>query len=286
LFIIIYSKYLSFEERFGFFLYLFLLNSYRTIIENQFKKLYNFKMSLKEPSMYIKNIIFVISFVILSSHSLLEACTLNCSKGKVERAGVVLLKKYKSATGHMVPCILLGQDARLHYVNFPGGGCEKKDVTSVHTAMRETMEETGGLLKLPHLGMAPYIYSPHHKIQLFVYRDDNLSVRKLASSVKMACQNKRLPYAYREVNDYYAVPVQSVLDAAKEIMRYGFPQSKSLPRPGMAKAGFNHRKQPVYQLISNSGKPIQLHYAYLSAIARDYMNAKQIFERAFSCKFR
>lgn len=205
-------------------------------------------------------------FVVILINFPLAAIQLQCANGPVERAGIILVKVYPDGT----PCVLVGKDARQGYVNFPAGECDANDVYSSKAATRETREETGNGLHLSSwdIGHKPYVYSRHHKIQLFVHRDDALSVNILTKTVEAAQINPALSRAYKEVNKYYAIPVQNLLDAAKGIQNAGYPPSQQISATGLN------------AIVSKNGHPLTFESHYLAAIAQDYANTKNIFENA------
>jgi 8-oxo-dGTP pyrophosphatase MutT (NUDIX family) len=114
--------------------------------------------------------------------------------------------------------VILGhtRGSAYHY-NFQAGKCDQGDRSSTITASRELEEETGCAVKIkPHiLSQQPYIYS--HQKQLFFVRDDRLSVRQITQSCQSACNNKRLPHCYREVDHAVAVPLSDFLKLAARI---------------------------------------------------------------------
>jgi hypothetical protein len=211
----------------------------------------------------MKKIIYLLIGILISSPLL--AVQLTCGNQKpVERAGMILVKVYPDG----VPCVLVGRDKRQGYVNFPAGECDAGDGYSSVTAARETKEETGNGL---HFGSRqvsglPYVYSEHHKIQLFVHHDDNLSVNTLTAFVVAAQSNPALGRAYKEVDQYYAIPVQNLLNAAKGIINAGNPSSQNISAQGLN------------AIRSKNGHNLVFESHYIAAIAKDYAKAKNIFQ--------
>lgn len=219
----------------------------------------------------MKKITYLIGILFISFP--LSAVTLSCPKGPVERAGMILIKSYNG-----IPCVLVGKSSHVKnaiIVNFPAGGCDARDRYTTRTAARETKEETGGLLiydpmRISHM---PYIYANKH--QLFV-KPTKASVRKLTQSVQTAQINPMLSHAYKEVDQYYALPIQNLLNAAKAVNRYrvrGQINQAIIVRNGLNKV----KSMNGYDLIFESH--------YLSTIAKDYTNAKRIFEHLTGKKF-
>lgn len=217
-----------------------------------------------------------------SAHIVQEAC------GPVERAGVILLKQYDRANPAQGACILVGKDARFDYVNFPAGECDIADRYSSKTAKRELSEETAKFLKLRGIKHKPFVYSQRHMIKLYLYRNDTFKVQELSDAVKAACADKSLPREFREINDYYAVPVQTLLNAAKDVIAEGIPGTRNLERGAVAIPAclkLNAAGKAVYPMTSRSGKNVDFLYQYLAAIAVDYANVKQKLETEFGCIF-
>ncbi|MDP1723750.1 MAG: NUDIX hydrolase [Alphaproteobacteria bacterium] len=195
----------------------------------------------------------------------LFAVQLQCAKGPVERAGMILVKVYPDG----VPCVLVGKDIRQGYINFPAGECDLSDQYSFKAAARETMEETGNALHFSSKDVSEmdYIYSNRHKIELFIHRDDNLSVNILTASVAAAQSNPALGREYKEVDQYYAIPIQNLLDVAKGIQNAGYPSSQNISAQGLN------------AIKSKNGHNLVFESHYIAAIAQDYANAKNIFEK-------
>src|SRR5437870_515868 len=93
----------------------------------------------------------------------------NCQSGRVERAGVALVKRYPSSNSHLEYTVLVGIDAHktktlqlplqngrfvqqnIPYVNFFAGKCEDqkhKCQYSSQVASNELSEETGGAVQI------------------------------------------------------------------------------------------------------------------------------------------
>ncbi len=173
---------------------------------------------------------------------------------EVERAGMLLVKKY----GPKDYAILVGHDAKENFWNFPGGGCEsQKDKYTSQAAAREVKEETGGAVDIPggKVSKLSSVYSVHNKIQLFIYRDDNLSVMSLTQACQKACANKRLPRGFREVDEYRAIPVQNILAACDAIIASKF-----------SRYGQHYNN---YVVLSRNGSPTKIEHHYLDSLARD-----------------
>lgn len=209
----------------------------------------------------MKKIIYLMGILISFP---LFAVQLQCAHGPVERAGIILVKVYPDGQ----TCVLVGKDKRKGYVNFPAGECDASDHYSSVTAARETREETGNALHFSSQDVSnmDYVYSNRHKIQLFVHRDDNLSVNTLTASVVAAQSNPALGREYKEVDQYYAIPIQNLLDVAKGIQNAGYPSSQNISAQGLN------------AIRSKNGHNLVFESHYLAAIAQDYANTKNIFE--------
>ncbi|MDP3531673.1 MAG: NUDIX hydrolase [Alphaproteobacteria bacterium] len=194
----------------------------------------------------------------------LFAVQLQCAKGPVERAGMILVKVYPDG----VPCVLVGKDKRQGYVNFPAGECDAADHYSSVTAARETKEETGNALhfRSNDVSKKGYVYSNRHKIQLFV-KKTKASVTALTQSVQAAQSNPALGREYKEVSQYYAIPIQNLLNVAKGIQNAGYPSSQNISAQGLN------------AIKSKNGHNLVFESHYIAAIAQDYANAKNIFEK-------
>lgn len=200
----------------------------------------------------------------------LSAVTLSCPKGPVERAGIILIKTYQDGTPYGTPCVIVGRNAKVrnvNLVNFPAGSCERKDRYTSVTAARETYEETGASLKYDptQVSKMPYVYANRH--QLFV-KNTRASVTLLTQSVQSALRSS-LPAAYKEVSQYYAVPIQNLLNAAKAVN--GSRVNGRINQAVIVKRGLNRLK-------SGNGHNLVFDSHYLATIADDYYNAKRIFE--------
>ncbi|MDP1975191.1 MAG: NUDIX hydrolase [Alphaproteobacteria bacterium] len=208
----------------------------------------------------MKKIIYLMGILISFP---LFAVQFQCALGPVERAGMILIKDYAGT-----PCVLVGKDKRQGYVNFPAGECDLSDHYSSKAAARETMEETGNALHFSSKDVSKmdYVYSNRHKIQLFVHRDDNLSVTTLTASVVAAQSNAALGREYKEVDQYYAIPIQNLLDVAKGIINAGYPSSQNISAQGLN------------AICSKNGHNLVFESHYIAAIAQNYVNAKNIFE--------
>jgi hypothetical protein len=205
----------------------------------------------------LKNFLFIsLSILSLSSQSVFAMytndgapdrggpTTLTCKFGRVERAGVAIVKDYGPTT--VVPTlrytVLVAADAHrthttstgaiLRRVNFPAGGCEKNDQYSTVTAVEELYEETGKAIALSSTALQPrqdphyhgYAYSgdfaptnTKYKSynQLFWYRKDDASVNKIDTALAAAASNRKLSKRFKETNKAYALPLQDILDRAR-----------------------------------------------------------------------
>ena len=200
----------------------------------------------------------------LSSQTFAHRLHIHHGADSVERAGTIIVKKY----GPHDYAILVGEDRRHKFWNFPGGGVEKKDKYTSQTASRETYEETAKLLRYGgrFLAKQPYVYSSKYKTQLFVVRDDQMSIRKLNREVKKINQMKQLPHAYREISAYRAIPVKNIIQAAECIKKMNHPRGATHGCYFVVSRGNPHQKQP--------GTPVRLERHYLGVIADDLANFK------------
>jgi hypothetical protein len=171
-----------------------------------------------------------------------------CQSGRVERAGVALIKRYPSSKPNLEYTVLVGIDAHrtktihlplangrsgqqnIAYVNFFAGKCEDqkhKCQYSSQVAANELSEETGGAVKInPNIiKNLAYVYSgdfarntpAKNYIQLFFYRNDNYSVDNITAAQRRACQNLNNPRALREVRATTAIPLQELLNRVRSI---------------------------------------------------------------------
>ncbi|MDP3531674.1 MAG: NUDIX hydrolase [Alphaproteobacteria bacterium] len=219
----------------------------------------------------MKKIIYLISALISFP---LSAVTLSTPAGKpVERAGMILIKDYNGT-----PCVLVGKSKHItsaKVVNFPAGVCDAGDTYTSRTAAREAKEETGGLLtyKSSKIRNMPYVYANKH--QLFV-KKTKASVTALTQAVRAAQLNPSLGHAYKEIDQYYAIPVQNLLNAAKAVN--GSRVNGRINQAAIVRNGLNKIK-------SRNGHDLVFESHYLSTIAKDYKNAKNIFESLTGKKF-
>ena len=204
---------------------------------------------------------FLLISLCLSFISNATAATIYCHGGKdpVSRAGVILVKKY----GKNDYAILMGKDAKYDFISFPAGQVDKGEKYPAQAASRETYEETAKAVKLnaKKLSKKPHIYSKRQQIILYVVRDDSTSVRKVNKYIKKIKNNKKVARKYKEVSNYYAIPVKSLLKAAKKVKAKGYPKS------GMDKA---------YYVVSRGnpkkgkkGKKLRVEKHYLRAVAKN-----------------
>jgi hypothetical protein len=204
--------------------------------------------------------------------------TCNHGQDKVERAGIILVKKYGNNLRDY--CVLVGEDRSHKYWNFPAGGCDyhlDKDAKgrrfTTYTAARETFEETGSMVAINPKKLAgkPFIYSPRHKIQLFVWRDDKLKARSLTQACQACAHNHKLPHSRREVLQYRAIPIIDLLAAANGIHNAGYP--KEAQNPGL------------YTVYSRNGHATRLQGNYLRAIASDRAKLRAILSQICGVQF-
>lgn len=196
--------------------------------------------------------------------------------GKVARAGILLIKKYGQNPQDYA--VLVGESVQSHKNvrpgnlsawNFPGGQVDsRKDKYTTGTAQRECGEEFH--VKVPVGRKDSYLYSnfQHNAgspIQLFFVRNDRVSATVIHSRMKKALRNPKLPHDQRETYDCRALPVQKLLDAARHVIRAGFPN------PGQG--GANGRNHPCYTVISRNGLPTRIDAYYLSAVAYNLKGA-------------
>lgn len=178
-----------------------------------------------------------------------------CEDGRVERAGVAIVKDYGF---HFNPysrfAVLVGVEAeRKHVVqngqdlpygvengdilprgNFFGGGCEVEDIDSKGTAVEELYEESGRSIELSKWDLDQdnpnyfrFVYSgdfaewPHNTAeknytQLFFYRKNDASVEEITAAMKRELEGS-LPKRFRENKRAVAISLQDLLDAARTI---------------------------------------------------------------------
>jgi hypothetical protein len=194
---------------------------------------------------------FKISFLVFClSLSLISTCfaDFTCKMGRVERAGVALIKRYPRSNPDLEYTVLMGIDAQrtksvsttlpngrflnksIPHVNFFAGKChdqQPKCRYSTEVAALELKEETGGAVRLSASAIQKmsYVYSgdfskktpQKNYIQLFFYRNDNLSVNHITAAQTKACQQLNRPHAQREVRATVAIPLQAHLNRAREI---------------------------------------------------------------------
>lgn len=193
--------------------------------------------------------------------------------GKVERAGIILIKKY----GKGDYAVIVGEDKNIlkkHgklVVSFTAGGCERKDKYTTVTASRETKEETNNnvIIQSKPLTKAPSIFNISKKalnnpnaggIQLFVQRVNNVSVNKLNQDIKKGIKRQ---HGYGEMSAFYAIPLKDLMIAAKKVANAGFPHSS------------NKNPHPAYRLLTrgdgkgNNRTQVYFQGNYLRAIAKN-----------------
>lgn len=182
----------------------------------------------------------------------------------VERAGTIIIKRY----GPKDYAVLVGEDRHHKFWNFPGGGVDHKDKYTSQTAARETYEETAKVIRYSSrsLSRKPYVYSPRYKIQLFVVRDDSISIRKLNHEVKKINKQRQLPHSFREISAYRAIPLRRIIDAAECVKQTNHPRKSTHSCYFVMSRGNPKKKQP--------GDVVRLERHYLGAIAQDLANFK------------
>lgn len=203
-----------------------------------------------------------------------------CRQGtqKVERAGVILVKKY----GHnpLDFAIMVGEDHSRAHWNVPGGGVDHRldrdnqgRRLTTYTAARETMEETGGMISIHpgNLMKRPYIYAPRQKIQLYVFRDDHISTRMLTAACQTAQVNPLLPRSHKEVLQYRAIPVRELLTALDRLAAAGYPSSKQAPH--------------LYVVRSRNGHPTKLQGNYMRAMASQRHQLRAMLNQTCGIQF-
>lgn len=146
----------------------------------------------------------------------------------VERAGVVLLKKY----GENDWAILLGEKNGTmnehKSVNFPAGIAQNGETRDLRdAAIREMKEETGG----PHSPLKDvtkdqlsnrYLESTNESSKIRLYFLDVTPLRtvgkdSLTKAVNTALSDPSLSSDFKEVSGYWAVAVQDIVKAAKRV---------------------------------------------------------------------
>jgi 8-oxo-dGTP pyrophosphatase MutT (NUDIX family) len=223
-------------------------------------------------------------FVCISFCGDISAVVKKWNNMDIERAGTLLVKSYGNQLNDQT--LLLGHDHAGDYWNFPAGGVDKSDSTPLDTVSRELEEETGGSLKIASnvFGNFPYVYSGHHKILLFVKRNDSLSVTDLTKSCQKAIQNNNLSKAYKEVDKYTAIPIKNILDAAALIEKANFPSTNDIIN-GKKINGLNLKQINKYtaavEIMSRNKKSRWVEYRYVSVLAKDLTKAKKIFNQLF-----
>lgn len=150
-----------------------------------------------------------------------------------QRAGIIILKQYDDGDWAIMFGEKAGTEQDWKSVNFPAGKSDEGDGGDMlKTAVREAIEETGGpdYSPLKDLTTAD-LYSKHieadvgeSKIHLYFLNvsaagDKFKGVGKitLGEGVKSAIADTDLSGAFKEVQDYWAVPVASVIKAAKRV---------------------------------------------------------------------
>ena len=207
--------------------------------------------------MLVEKFIKSLSVALLLSLTIIGAAhsTKQCQFGRVERAGMALVKDYGAAT--TIPrlrfAVLVGAERSraangslqpstaqvkvkghmMDSVNFFGGKINKNEYTTV-AAHRELYEETAKAINIPAKSLRTgrnknyygYAYSGDfarantkgkNYIQMFFYRKDDASIKTIKVAMRAAYKNRTLPHDYREMNNCYAIPLQDILDRARAI---------------------------------------------------------------------
>lgn len=227
-----------------------------------------FKKTLK---MKIYKILLTVFFV--PTTTCLAGTVIKDPAGKVERAGVILIKKY----GKNDFAVIVGEDQSIlqnhgnHVVSFTAGGCEKNDKYTTETAARETKEETNNHVNIKPKALisAPYVYSVSQRglnnpsaggIKLFVKMANNVSVDDLNQDIKRGIKGKR---GYGEMSAFYAIPLKDLVCAAKKVANSGFSSSP------------NKTPHTNYMILTrgdgkgNNRKKVYFQENYLRAIAKN-----------------
>lgn len=192
-----------------------------------------------------------------------------CDQGEVERSGVILIKKCCGKFEHCQNSflVLIGDNTEQGFWNFPAGVCDPKaDKDTSDTAVRELCEETGAglVMRSKAFKNAPYVYGrlPNSKagVQLFILRDDTLSVEELTKSVKKAHKNDGFSDEYKEVTRYAAIHVSELIKKLQAIKDAGFPTRET--HPGL-------------YTVSTHTKKVEMNSIYMRALAYnlDYFKA-------------
>lgn len=220
-----------------------------------------------------------------------------CKSGIVERAGVALVKKYPNSQPGLEYAVLVGIDANkthpnnknILYVNFFAGKCDKTDKFSSDAAARELFEETSmavkinsSSLKSGSKGYGGYVYSGDFKpngqntkgknyIQLFFLRDDSFSVAAISKAQDTAAHNKKLPHHFKEVKATCAIPLQDLLNSARQIAAFE------------AAGNYNAAKNPALYTFQTRGdgnggnrQVVYMDKQYMRNLARDVKNFEAI----------
>lgn len=244
----------------------------------------------------------ILSLLFASTESVFASSRTNaltCQDGYVERAGVALVKYYPNTQNpDLAYGVIVGSDAgkkasgNIPYVNFFAGKCETKDKYSTTVAVRELEEETGGAIKLgPHQlrrGTGDshyygYVYSGDHAqtnthgknyIQLFFWRDDQVSAAQISQAQKAAIQNPSLPRCWKEADNSYVIPLKDLLQRARTI--------KGLESSGQ----HNEAKKDVYYVFETRGDgtganrtKVYLDPQYMRNLARDLTRFEDMCRR-------
>jgi hypothetical protein len=117
----------------------------------------------------------------------------------------------------------------------------------------------------------PYINAPRQKIQLFIHRDDNMSVTALTAACKNTRYNPALPRTYKEVVQYRVIPVPELLDALDRLAAAGYPSSQQAPH--------------LYVVHSRNGHQTTLQSNYMRAMASQRQQLRAMLSQACGVSF-
>lgn len=133
----------------------------------------------------------------------------------VSGGGALLLKSYfedhPDGRGEDL-CLLVGHERNLGYWSLPAGGAEQKDGNIAGTMRRETLEETGGVVRLS--GSEPTLYSRKFGRAFAVVADDTLGCNDLTKAVQSAIANPALGKEWKEMDRYTAISVNEIIRTA------------------------------------------------------------------------
>ncbi len=216
---------------------------------------------------------------------------LKCTFGRVERAGVALVKDFgPSKVSGLRYGVIVGADTNrtftwknqeIDYVNFFAGNCEKNDSFSTVTAVEELFEETGKAIDIPSRSFVSgkdknycgYVYSGDNAFrntpgknytQLFFYRMDKASVTNISTAMANCLKNPRLSQRFKENKNACVLSLDDLFKRARHIHNLEVSGKQA-----QARSDENYIFQTRGNGDGTGRKTVYLDPQYMRNIARD-----------------